>query len=1631
MRFSSLSSSITRQVWCLFFFFFVAALVIPMFSSSAQNSLINQGEPAKPLASSSNPSADLKQEEFVPGELLVRFRKGSSAVARSSMSLVAGPRVIPLSIERLTAGAEIVEGLRLVRVAATDTLLALEVLNKRLDVLYAEPNFLRFKEALPNDPRFGEQWALKNLGTAGADIHAEQAWDITQGSRSIVVGVVDQGVDINHPDLAGNIWINSGEIPGNGVDDDGNGFIDDVNGWDFVHNDNTVFDYVLPTYPPQQGYLQDVDDHGTHVAGIIGAIGNNGIGISGVNWQTSLLPLKFLGPGGGTTGNLLNALAYAKTMRDRWVTSGGTAGANICVLNNSYGGNRPSQAERDAISALASSGILFVVASGNDATDSDRIPRYPANYELPNIIAVASTTTQDRFGFNFTNFGALSVHVGAPGYNILSTTPRNTYTLATGTSMATPHVSGIAALVSAANPGITMERLRNTILYGGDIAQDLPGRSVTGRRVNALRALQSAAETDTTPPGPVGNFQIQSQNGRDLMLQFTAPGDDANNGQASVYQVRYSDADIVTETQFDQARSLPVPVQPLTAGTLQSFTVAIPYQHTNGFVAIRTVDNLGNAGPISKVSVSVSQAVADPYLVSESSSTQLSTGGTLIFRGDDDYRLTVIPFGFKFFGREYTTLLVSLNGGLYFSGDFSVPSGFDKDAASSVYCLNGMNMIAGLWDDLRTDRRAGDGVYFVQPDQNRVIYRWEGVTRNGELPVAFEIELQRNGTIQIRYGDGNTGIFPVVGISGGARDAYLSLSHTSETTPADLGHANDVTFRLRNPATADLQVQVEGLPIPVSQGTQLIYTITARNLGPNETTALQVDDVLPAGTTFVSCTEAGGNQFGTCTGPPVGTSGIVSLRLGAIGAPFAGSDPFARYAVAVMVNAPAGTNLRNRITASAYDSDPNLSNNTAILDIEVIDDAGLSNVASISAGYSFSLARLTDGTVVSWGTNQQGQLGDDSTSPKLRPVQVTGLTHVIAVSAGYNHSMALTGDGSVWTWGANNFGQLGNNNSSVLNSLVPIKVPGLTGVTSIAAGPENSFAVKSDGSVWAWGSNDYGRLGGAVSLSKVYDPRRITAVSNVVAMAPAGTHVLALKSDGTLWGWGENDDGCLSPNNVFQYFSPFQLTGIDSVVGIAARSRLSVALRSNGTVWIWGYGYNGEFGDGTTGGRGTPGPANISDVRAISLGNAQPYAIKNDNSLWGWGFNGQGTLGDGTSSNRSSPVPISNLAPVEAIGGGMANVNLALVNGSVRSWGLNSSGELGDGSQIPRMAPGRVSGLITTAQPTLSIAPGTYNTIQNVIVSCASVGAVIHYTTNGQDPTENDPIVHSESALRLDNNSTVKVKAWRIGWIPSVVKTGVYNINAIANVIDDARNFVKQHYLDFLNRNPDAGGWDYWTTTIMSCGIDASCIHEHRIGVSAAFFIELEFQQTGYVVYRFYRAAYGTRVNAPTRANITFAQFLADRAQLVGGAGLAENTINLANSFVARPEFKTEYPDSMTNVQFVNKLFDTAGLTPYPAERQQQIDTMNNSGKTRAQVLLDVIEINEFKTREYNPAFVMMQYFGYLRRNPDQGGYDFWLNVLSNQPDNYRGMVCSFLTSTEYQERFGTTVTRSNQDCTR
>jgi hypothetical protein len=245
-------------------------------------------------------------------------------------------------------------------------------------------------------------------------------------------------------------------------------------------------------------------------------------------------------------------------------------------------------------------------------------------------------------------------------------------------------------------------------------------------------------------------------------------------------------------------------------------------------------------------------------------------------------------------------------------------------------------------------------------------------------------------------------------------------------------------------------------------------------------------------------------------------------------------------------------------------------------------------------------------------------------------------------------------------------------------------------------------------------------------------------------------------------------------------------------------------------------------------------------------------------------------------------------------------------------------------------------------------------------------------------------------------------------------------INATPGKPDNTDYFVHQHYLDFLSREPDVSGFDFWTVHIDQCASDPGCVRERRIGTSAAFMIESEFQQSGYFVHRLYKASYGRR---PTYSELTV-----DSKKVIGGPQLENSKVTLTNAFAQSAQFKSVYPDSLSNMEFVNRLFDMATLVPFTSERQAAIDSLNQ-GASRAAVLRSVVDNTVFAQREYNPAFVQMQYFGYLRRDEELPGYQFWLDVLNRQPSNYRRMVCAFITSAEYQRRFSNNVTHTNAEC--
>ncbi len=423
-------------------------------------------------APSMDPRSTLRSSgNFVPGEILVKFRPQARLSALSeyqTRGLVSIQSFSTIGVEHL----KLPEGM--------DVETALKKMQANPAVEYAEPNYTYRITAVPNDTYFNLLWGLHNtgqnvngtVGKADADIDAVEAWDRNTGRPDVVVAVIDSGVLTSHPDLAGNIWVNPGEIPGNGIDDDLNGLVDDVYGYDFVFNDNVP---------------NDANGHGTHVAGTIAAVGNNGVGVTGVSWNAKIMVLRaFDKEGLGSLSAELNSILYATSK-----------GAH--VINNSWGGSNYAQSLKDAIDA---SPAVVVCAAGNGGSDgigdnNDSVPHYPSNYASANIIAVAATDQNDALAY-FSNYGPSTVDVAAPGVNVLSTTNDGNYNYKSGTSMATPHVSGLAALLWGYSWSSTTE---NRVLAAGDIIarikttvdplSSLSGLIATGGRINAARALGS------------------------------------------------------------------------------------------------------------------------------------------------------------------------------------------------------------------------------------------------------------------------------------------------------------------------------------------------------------------------------------------------------------------------------------------------------------------------------------------------------------------------------------------------------------------------------------------------------------------------------------------------------------------------------------------------------------------------------------------------------------------------------------------------------------------------------------------------------------------------------------------------------------------------------------------------------------------------------------------------------------------------------------------------------------------------------------------------------------------------------------------------------------------------------------
>jgi len=735
---------------------------------------------------------------YAPDRILVKFKKGAS----------------------VNVGLDVVKHLSLIdlyvfRVPATETAAGLvRKLSQNPAVAYAEFDFIQTIEVVPNDPSFGLLWGMNNTGqtggTADADIDTPEAWNFTTGSSSVVVAVIDTGVDYNHQDLSDNMWTNSGEIPGNGLDDDLNGYVDDYYGINSITG---------------SGNPMDDHYHGTHCSGTIGGRGNNALGVAGVCWTVKIMACKFLdSTGSGYTDDAIECVQYAVSK-----------GAHI--MSNSWGGGGFSQSLKDAITAAQSAGILFIAAAGNTAgNNNDLFPHYPSSYDCENIIAVAATDHNDALA-SFSCYGPTSVDVAAPGVNIYSTRPSNTYGALNGTSMACPHVSGLCALLKAYNSSWDWVELKRRILGGVETKAGLAGKILTDGRINAYNSLF----LDTTTPHI---FSIRPPQGG-VGTSVTLYGYSFGSTQSTGY-VQFTGGAAAITSWADGKIVCTVPAGAQTGPVYVYNSLGL---QSNGFNFTMLV----------------------PYYIESLVSNEFTGSGTAMnWRGDDISYSYDLPFTFNFFGTGYTRIYVCTNGFINFGAASTDYSNTQAELISNI-------RITPLWIDLKTDgsAQAGEDIY-IAASASQVVIRWVAETYSYAEPMNFEAVLCSDGRIKFNYGSGNSNFHslwasgPTIGIScGSCSYMYMLSPYNNQTT------LTDVNTDLYTLAGSSIQPPTNFQATPASP-TQINLTWTDNSY--NET-GFKVEGKIGASGTWVQVGTVGANvQAYQDTGRSPGTTYYYRVR---------------------------------------------------------------------------------------------------------------------------------------------------------------------------------------------------------------------------------------------------------------------------------------------------------------------------------------------------------------------------------------------------------------------------------------------------------------------------------------------------------------------------------------------------------------------------------------------------------------------------------------------------------------------------------------------------------------------------------------------------------------------------------
>jgi subtilisin family serine protease len=648
-------------------------------------------------------------------------------------------------------------------------------LQKKGVVAQSEPNYLIPVHAAPDDPDFFRQWSLNNTGLKGgrddADIDALEAWNIETGRRDVVIAVIDTGVDYTHEDLRGNIWHNLGEIPDNGIDDDGNGYIDDVIGWDFVDSfDGALYeDFETPDNDPM-----DRHGHGTHVAGIIGAVTDNETGVAGVAWHCQIMPVRAgykdrSGDGVLESADAASAIIYAAENKAQ-------------VINLSWGDYQKANLIEDAMAYATEKRALIVAAAGNENSDS---LVYPAAFANNAVLAVGATDNEDKKA-SFSNYGNW-VDVSAPGVGIYSTYTDNAYIQMSGTSMAAPHVAGIAGLVFSYFPDMSSFAVKNRIMRSIDHQEALEGKNRVSGRVNAYLALTG----DYSVPHIFSITPGVTPTGERITLLGDAFGTEEGSGMVVFY---------------------PETAAQIVSWSNETIVCRVPQGARTGKVFVKTMRGTSNTIEI---------AVLEKYYdVGLQNNAFLNNGSARGWHADDQSWSYRLPFSFPFYGEKYDHVYVCSNGYLDFTNS-------NCAYLSSAHAFKKNTMIAPLWDDIVTNgkSRQNEDIHIHAVSSDAVCFRWSGERYETGTPIDVEAVLYEDGRIMFNYGRGNSRLSPLIGISKGDGMHFRYGPHNTMST---LDMADTVVFTPFNRQSftifLDQGWNLVALPLePVSDGTSRIF----------------------------------------------------------------------------------------------------------------------------------------------------------------------------------------------------------------------------------------------------------------------------------------------------------------------------------------------------------------------------------------------------------------------------------------------------------------------------------------------------------------------------------------------------------------------------------------------------------------------------------------------------------------------------------------------------------------------------------------------------------------------------------------------------------------------------------------